>query len=79
MFTYLSDNNELFNETQHGFRGGRSCLSALLDVFDDIMNMLGKDPSVDMVYMLMNLINILSALDKRYLEMFNLTDHMMST
>ena len=27
----------------------------------------------------MNLINILSALDKRYLEMFNLTDHMMST
>ena len=29
--------------------------------------------------LLMNLINILSALDKRYLEMFNLTDHMMST
>ena len=49
MFTYLSD-NKLFNETQHGFRGGRSCLSALLDVFDNIMNMLGKDPSVDMVY-----------------------------
>ena len=50
VFTYLSD-NELFNETQHGFRGGRSCLSALLDVFDNIMNMLGKDPSVDMVYL----------------------------
>ena len=50
MFTYLSD-NKLFNETQHGFRGGRSCLSALLDVFDNIMNMLGKDPSVDMVYL----------------------------
>ena len=29
--------------------------------------------------LLMNLINILSALDKRYLEMFNITDHMMST
>ena len=29
--------------------------------------------------LLMNLINILSALDKRYLEMFNQTDHMMST
>ena len=29
--------------------------------------------------LLMNLINILSALDKRYLEMFNLTGHMMST
>ena len=50
VFTYLSD-NKLFNETQHGFRGGRSCLSALLDVFDNIMNMLGKDPSVDMVYL----------------------------
>ena len=50
MFTYLSD-NELFSETQNGFRGGRSCLSALLDVFDNIMIMLGKDPSVDMVYL----------------------------
>ena len=50
VFTYLSD-NELFNETQHGFRGGRSCLFALLDVFGNIMNMLGKDPSVDMVYL----------------------------
>ena len=50
MFTYLSD-NELFNENQHSFRGGCSCLSALLDVFDNIMNMLGKDPSVDMVYL----------------------------
>ena len=50
VFTYLSD-NELFNDTQHGFRSGRSCLSALLDVFDNIMNMLGKDPSVDMVYL----------------------------
>ena len=29
--------------------------------------------------LLIKLINILSALDKRYLEMFNLTDHKMST
>ena len=26
------------NPTQHGFREGRSCLSALLNVFDDIMH-----------------------------------------
>ena len=26
------------NNTQHGFRSGRSCLSALLDVFDDLMH-----------------------------------------
>ena len=30
------------NNTQHGFRSGRSCLSALLDVFDDLMHMLSS-------------------------------------
>ena len=35
---------------QHGFRSGRSCLSALLDVFDDIMHMLSSDTTVDMIY-----------------------------
>ena len=40
-----------FNDTQHGFRSGRSCLSALLDVFDNIMHMLDSDSTVDMVYL----------------------------
>ena len=31
------------NNTQHGFRSSRSCLSALLDVFDDLMHMLSSD------------------------------------
>ena len=31
------------NNTQHGFRSGRSCLSALLDVFDDRMHMISSD------------------------------------
>ena len=39
------------NSTQQGFRPGRSCLSALLDVFDNIMHMLDSDSSVDMVYL----------------------------
>ena len=39
------------NNTQHGFRSGRSCLSALLDVFDDLMHMLSSDSSVDMIYL----------------------------
>ena len=39
------------NKSQHGFRRGRSCLSALLDVFDNIMHMLNTSPSVDMVYL----------------------------
>ena len=37
------------NNTQHGFRSGRLCLSALLDVFDDIMHMLSSDTTVDMI------------------------------
>ena len=38
------------NNTQHGFGRGRSCLSALLDVFDDLMHMLSSD-TVDMIYL----------------------------
>ena len=39
------------NNTQHGFRSGRSCLSALLDVFDELMHMLSSDTTVDMIYL----------------------------
>ena len=45
------DQNGCFNSTQHGFRSAHSCLSALLDVFDNIMHMLDNYPSVDMVYL----------------------------
>ena len=40
-----------FNPTQHGFRGGHSCLSALLNVFDDIMHLMSSGNTVDMVYL----------------------------
>ena len=48
---FLTDNNFL-NSTQHGFCEGRSCLSALLNVYDDIVHMI-SDPSavVDMIYL----------------------------
>ena len=36
---------------KHGFRPGCSCLSALLDVFDNIMHMLDSNSSVDMAYL----------------------------
>ena len=39
------------NSTRHGFRPDRSCLSALLDVFNNIMHMLDSNSSVDMVYL----------------------------
>ena len=45
------DNKCFLNSTQHGFRSGRSCLSTLLNVFDDIMHMLNGGGSVDMVYL----------------------------
>ena len=52
MFSFLCDKNCL-NDTQHGFRSGLSCLSALLDVYDNVMHMLNScsDSIVDMVYL----------------------------
>ena len=47
------DENNLMNNTQHGFRKGRSCISALLEVYDNIM-MSFNDPNVhctDMIYL----------------------------
>ena len=41
------------NNSQHGFRKGRSCISALLEVYDEIMTSI-SDPDVnciDMVYL----------------------------
>ena len=49
--TFLISNGHL-NPTQHGYRGGRSCLSALLSVFDDVMQLLSRgNNTVDMVYL----------------------------
>ena len=45
------DKKGFLNSTQHGFRSSRSCLSALLNAFDDIMHMLHGSSSVDMVYL----------------------------
>ena len=39
------------NNTQHGFRSGRSYLSALLDVYDNIMHMINNKSTVDMIYL----------------------------
>ena len=39
VFSFL-DQKGCLNSTQHGFRSGRSCLPALLDVFDNIMHII---------------------------------------
>ena len=50
VLTFLSHRGYL-NNTQHGFRSGRSCLSALLDVYDNIMHMINNKSTVDMIYL----------------------------
>ena len=41
----------LLNNTQHGFRSDRSCMSALLNVFDNLTNMIDSNTTVDMIYL----------------------------
>ena len=52
LIKFLNENN-LFSKEQHGFRSGRSCLSALLDVFDTMFLYVASDQSscVDMIYL----------------------------
>ena len=47
---FMND-NMLFNHSQHGFRGGRSCLSQLLSHFDRITHELEKGNGVDVIYL----------------------------
>ena len=41
----------LFNKSNHGFRGGRSCLSQLLLHFDQILSFLERGMNVDTIYL----------------------------
>ena len=45
------EENELFNNSQHGFRIGRSCLSQLLAHHDKILSLLERGLNVDTVYL----------------------------
>ena len=45
------DENHLFNSNQHGFRSGRSCLSQLLEHFDQILDLLEDGGNVDVIYL----------------------------
>ena len=40
------DRKGLLNSTQHGFRNGSSCMSALLNVFDNLMNMIDSSQNL---------------------------------
>ena len=43
--------NNLFNDSQHGFRAGRSCLSQLLEHFDTVLSILEDGSNADVVYL----------------------------
>ena len=45
------NSNNLFNDSQHGFRSGRSCLSQLLEHFDTILSILDDGMNADVVYL----------------------------
>ena len=47
---HMNDNN-LFNESQHGFRSGRSCLSQLLEHYDTVLSILEDGANADVVYL----------------------------
>ena len=50
MVKYMDENN-LFNDSQHGFRQGRSCLSQLLIQFERILSRLEANQNVDVIYL----------------------------
>ena len=50
MVKFFDDNN-LFNDSQHGFRQSRSCLSQLLDQFEKVLRRLEENENVDVIYL----------------------------
>ena len=50
LVSFLDDNN-LIKNSQHGFRNKRSCLTNLLDFFNDVFNMYDETKAVDIIYL----------------------------
>ena len=48
--TYFNDNN-LYSKCQHGFRKGRSCVTQLLQVMEDLTTALDENNYVDIIYL----------------------------
>ena len=45
------EHNNLFNPNQHTFRAGRTCLSQLLDHFDNLLDILQTGANADVIYL----------------------------
>lgn len=49
--TNFFDDNGIINDTQHGFRKRRSCMSNLLIFFNDVLKWVDEGSSVDVIYL----------------------------
>ena len=45
------DENSLIKNSQHGFRNKRSCLTNLLDFYNDVFNIFDESKAVDVIYL----------------------------
>ena len=45
------ESNNVLNNTQHGFRSGRSCISQLLSYYDSVLSLLDQGHAVDAIYL----------------------------
>ena len=45
------NNHNLYTECQHGFRSGRSCMTQLIEVMDDLTNFIENKKSFDIIYL----------------------------
>lgn len=50
MVNFLEENN-LINDSQHGFRNKRSCLTNLLDFYNDVYDIYDETKAVDIIYL----------------------------
>ena len=50
LVSYLEENG-IISDTQHGFRKGRSCLTQLLQHYDEILNNLNSGYETDVLYL----------------------------
>ena len=43
--------NDLYNDGQHGFRKQRSCITQLLEVYDELTEMIDEGKNIDIIYL----------------------------
>ena len=50
LVTFLKENS-MINNSQHGFRNKRSCLTNLLNFYNDVFNIYDETQAIDIIYL----------------------------